>query len=122
MKNNILLIDDDRWLVESYQRLLKKSGFETRLSTNADEAIREVEESLPDLVVADVMLEGHTIFSLLQELQSYDDTRSIPVVLCTNLSQRVGGKSLENYGVRRVVEKSTLNHDDFISTLKECLA
>lgn len=122
MKNNILLIDDDRWLAESYQRLLKKSGFETRLSTNADEAIREVEESLPDLVVADVMLEGHTIFSLLQELQSYDDTRSIPVVLCTNLSQRVGGKSLENYGVRRVVEKSTLNHDDFISTLKECLA
>lgn len=122
MKNNILLIDDDRWLAESYQRLLKKSGFETRLSTNADEAIREVEESLPDLVVADVMLEGHTIFSLLQELQSYDDTRSIPVVLCTNLSQRVGGESLENYGVRRVVEKSTLNHDDFISTLKECLA
>lgn len=122
MKKRVLLVDDDRWLAESYQRLLNKEGFEVCLSTNAEDAMMEIEESLPDVVVADVMLEGHTIFSLLHELQSYDDTRKVPVVLCTNLSHRIDMDSLENYGVRKVVEKSTLNHDDFISTLKECLA
>jgi hypothetical protein len=67
------------------------------------------------------MLEGHTIFALLQELQSYDDTRHIPVILCSALDHDVLSQTrLHEYGVVRVLDKATLTPDSLDLAIKEC--
>lgn len=117
---SILIIEDDRWLGDSYDKILSKDGFVVSRAEDAAAAMCLVEERLPDVIVADVMLEGHTVFALLHELQSYDDTQKIPVILCSNLDASVLKKTkLEQYGVRQVLDKSLLSPDQFIETVRE---
>lgn len=114
-----LIIEDDRWLGDSYDKILSKDGFNVLRAEDAATAMRLVEECLPDIIVADVMLEGHTVFALLHELQSYDDTQKIPVVLCSNLDTAILKKTkLEQYGIRQVLDKSLLKPDQFIETVR----
>jgi len=120
---NILLVEDDHWLAASYGRILKGEGYEVSLVSDGASAMHYIEEHVPDCIVADVMLEGHTIFALLQELQSYDDTRHIPVILCSSLDHDVLSEArLHEYGVVRVLNKATLTPDSLDLAIKECVA
>lgn len=116
---SILIIEDDRWLGDSYDKILSKDGFNVLRAEDAATAMRLVEECLPDVIVADVMLEGHTVFALLHELQSYDDTQKIPVILCSNLEAAVlNNTNLEQYGIRQVLNKALLKPDQLIETVR----
>lgn len=121
MKKHVLLVEDDHWLADSYKRTLEKEGFEVSSVSDASSAMRMVEDAAPDCIVADVMLEGHTIFALLYELQSYDDTRRIPVVLCSALDyDALKRNRLHQYGVVKVLDKATLTPDSLDLAVKEC--
>lgn len=119
---HILLVEDDHWLADSYRRTLEREGFEVSSVTDASSAMRMVESQPPDCIVADIMLEGHTIFALLHELQSYDDTRRIPVILCSALDHDALSRNrLHEYGVVQVLDKATLTPDSLDLAVKECV-
>lgn len=118
----VLLIEDDHWLADSYARTLTRSGCAVVRVDSAERAMQAVEESAPDCIVADIMLEGHTIFVLLHELQSYDDTRQIPVIICSNLTHdAVAAERLHHYGVVRVLDKATVTPDSLELAVKDVL-
>ena len=121
--SRILLVEDDHWLADSYARALKAEGYDVSSVSDASSAMRFVEGHAPDCIVADIMLEGHTIFALLHELQSYDDTRRIPVILCSALDHDALSKvRFHEYGVVQVLDKATLTPDSLDLAGKECLA
>ncbi len=117
----VLLIEDDQWLAESERDVLVKAGYRVTVASNALVAMELLDSNLPDVVVLDVLLAGSTGFSLLNELQSHADTRSIPVVLCTNLAEQFSGNKLKEYGVMRVVDKTTMHPDDVVAAVKAVL-
>ena len=120
MKKRILLIEDDHWLGDSYGRMLTRRGFAVVQVDSAEMAMRAVEEAAPDCIAADVMLAGHTVFSLLNELQSYDDTRQIPVILCSNLTHDALSKEhLHRYGVVTVLNKAIVTADSLELAIKD---
>ena len=57
-KGRILLVEDDRALVELIEFHLLKAGYETKQTASGDEALLLVQESAPDLVLLDWMIEG----------------------------------------------------------------
>lgn len=116
--HHVLLIEDDLWLAELQVRSLKEEGYSVRHVTNALEAIDYIDSVRPEVIVADVLLAGSTIFALLHELQSYDDTGGIPVVLCTNMAEQLKDVKLEDYGIRRVIDKSTMKPDDVVAAVR----
>lgn len=119
---SLLLIEDDRWLRQSYQRSLEHGGFKIDAVHDAETAMQAIEQAMPDVIVADVMLQGHTVFALLHELQSYDDTQRIPVVLCSNLEQdRLDTAKLSHYGVVRVLDKAVVKPEDMIIAVEEAV-
>ena len=119
----LLLIEDDHWLADSYKKVLAGAYFSVDHARSGDEAMRAIETSQPDVIVADVLLEGHTVLSLLHELQSYDDTAAVPVILCTSLSHpSIELKRLHSYGVHAVLDKATMTPEQLIQTVKEAVA
>ncbi len=102
----ILLIEDDRWLADSYLEVLEEYDIDTALSGH--DAMDLIDANDYEVIIADVMLERGLVFDLLHELQSHDDTADIPVILCTSLAQRIKLSDVEQYGVVAVLEKSTL--------------
>lgn len=118
----ILLVEDDPWLAELEMKTLSEAGFSVTHAPHAPSAIVKVDEIQPDVMILDVLLTGTTAFALLHELQSYDDTGNLPIILCTNMADSVKLEDLKSYGVRRIVDKTTMKPDDLVAAVRSVLA
>ncbi len=118
---NVLLVEDDPWLAELEAGVLSDAGFTVFHSPHAPSAIAKIDETQPDIIILDVLLTGSTAFALLHELQSYSDTKTIPVILCTNMAESLKLEDLKQYGVRRIVDKTTMQLDDLPAAIKAIL-
>jgi CheY-like chemotaxis protein len=117
----VLVVEDDRWLAEQYSRVLSAANYKSIIVTHALAAIQAVDDYQPDAIILDVLLTGSTAFALLHELQSYGDTGDIPIILCTNLASELSLDDLKPYGVRRVIDKTTMQPDDIVVALRSVL-
>jgi len=114
----VLLVEDDTWLAEIEQAVLSEAGYEVILAPHALAAIDFIDTSVPDVIILDVLLAGSTAFSLLNELQSHVDTNTIPVILCTNLAEQFTSSQLKQYGVKRIVNKTTMHPQDLTAAVR----
>jgi len=118
---HILLVEDDPWLAELEAGVLKDAGYDVTLSPHAPSAIIAIDDKQPDVIILDVLLTGSTAFALLHELQSYGDTNTVPIILCTNMADSLKLEDLKTYGVRRIVDKSTMQLDDLPAAVRSVL-
>ena len=70
MTTKVLIVDDEPNIVVSLQFLMKKSGFETSVARDGDEALLEVERFRPDLVLLDVMMPRRDGYEVCQQLRN----------------------------------------------------
>lgn len=110
----IYIIDDDKEMAECLARYLRPET--SKIFTNAIEAINNIDADSPKLIFLDVLLDGPDAFTFLNEIASYENTAKIPVVIVTSLNLKA--KSLEAYGVRKILSKETLTPEDIKSCLK----
>lgn len=124
MKNpdvKVLLVEDDPWLAELEVKTLSEAGFLVTHAPHAPSAIVKIDEVQPDVMILDVLLTGSTAFALLHELQSYDDTGELPIILCTNMAESVKLEDVQSYGVKRIVDKTTMKPDDLVAAVRSVL-
>ena len=115
----ILIIEDNVILAENFERILRKN-FEISHANSAEKAILKINKRLPDLIL-DILLEGHSAFALLNELQSYADTARIPVVVCSDLADELEMESLKHFNVRDIFEKSQFQPRELRERISEII-
>jgi CheY-like chemotaxis protein len=121
-KPSVLLVEDDAWFAEQQVRVLSGAGFSVRHAADGLAAIEAIDESVPDVIVLDVFLPGPNGLALLHEMQSYTDLGVIPVVVCTSSAADVPADGLGPYGVRRMVDKCTMQPNDLVAAVKAVLS
>lgn len=119
--SRVLLVEDDSWQSDVYRRQLERTGIVTVTASSPQEALMTLDGFTPDIIVADVLLEGNSIFSLLHEIATYEDTRSIPVVLMTTEASLLEGADLSGYGVVELIDKSTMGVDAIVLAVRRWL-
>ena len=82
MPHKVLIVDDEPNIVTSLTFLMKKSGFETSVARDGDEALSEVERFGPDLVLLDVMMPNRNGFEVCQKLRAAGHTE-LKIILLT---------------------------------------
>lgn len=82
MPGKVLIADDEPNIVTSLQFLMKKSGYETSVARDGDEALTEVERFRPDLLLLDVMMPKRDGFEVCQKLRASGWT-DLKIVLLT---------------------------------------
>lgn len=117
----VLLVEDDPWLAELEASVLRDAGYEVMVSPHASSAIMAIDEGQPEVIILDVLLGGSTAFALLHELQSYGDTNQVPIILCTNMADSLKLEDLKMYGVRRIIDKMTMQPDDVPAAVRSVL-
>lgn len=115
---SVLLVEDDPWLAELEADILVSAGYRVEHAPHAPSAIAKIDQSQPDVIILDVLLTGSTAFALLHELQSYGDTKGVPIILCTNMAETLRLDDLAPYGVRRIIDKTTMQPDDLPAAIK----
>jgi twitching motility two-component system response regulator PilH len=80
----ILIVDDSQTVREMVSEQLRRAGFSVVEAVDGEEAIAKIQESLPDLVVTDIVMPKKNGYELCRWLKSEQQTRNIPVVMCTS--------------------------------------
>lgn len=76
----VLLVDDERAIRTICRVNLEGDGLAVTEATDGAEALEQVTQTRPSLVLLDVMMPGVDGWSVAQRLASDDETREIPVV------------------------------------------
>ena len=100
----ILIVDDHEQNRELLQAYLEDIGCRTATAGDGIEAAEFVDRERPDLIVLDVMMPRMSGFQLCSKLKRDPDTRDIPIVMVTALS--------DVSDVERAVESGA---DDFLT-------
>jgi two-component system phosphate regulon response regulator PhoB len=85
----VLIVDDERDLVRLLEHNLQQSGFETVTAYTGEQALHQVRQRVPDLVVLDVMLPDLSGTEVCRQLKSSPKTRSVPVIMLTARSEEI---------------------------------
>ena len=85
MTARILVVDDQRANVEMMAGVLKARGYAVYTAHNGQQAIDQVREILPDLVVSDILMPGIDGYDLCRRLRGAPESALLPIVLVTSL-------------------------------------
>ncbi|CAD5981436.1 sensor histidine kinase [Planktothrix agardhii] len=104
MKNSysysILIVDDNLTNVKLFLDILNQSGFRVSIAKSGENALLKLQDTLPDLILLDVMMPGIDGFETCRQLKENPKTKDIPVIFMTALSDLVNKvKGLEVGGV-----------------------
>ena len=83
MTPQILVVEDEDALSTLLQYNLEKEGYHVRLAADGEEALVQVDERLPDLIVLDWMLPKISGIEVCRRLRSRVETRNVPIVMLT---------------------------------------
>ncbi len=84
----ILIIDDKLDTLLLLRELLSSRGYEVVTSNEANEVKEMVQSERPDLILLDVIMPEKSGYDVCRELKEDRETRLIPIVMITGLSDR----------------------------------
>ena len=107
----VLLIEDSKFIRIASQRELMKAGYTVLMAADGEHGLRMARESLPDLILLDMMLPIIAGADVLRMLKEDALTKHIPVIILSSLSQKTSMK-LKQQHVAGYIEKATLVDGD----------
>lgn len=89
MKKKVLVVEDEIFIRELYEKVLQGAGYEVTGAQDGQEGLNKAKEGKFDIILLDIMLPKMTGIDVLKEIKKDPDEklRKIPVYLLTNLGQ-----------------------------------
>ena len=83
----ILVVDDNDDTLRIITKILTSNGFEVAVEKNGRDALSRAFETVPELVILDIMMPEMSGLEALEELRQRPATSAVPVILLTAKSQ-----------------------------------
>lgn len=76
----VLIVDDDRDVLESMDAAFQSEGAATQLATDGNEAVKICQDDPPDIVILDMMLPRRSGFLALEKIKGNEDSPLVVMV------------------------------------------
>lgn len=116
----VLLVDDDEELRLALKVRFESSGFQMTLAGDGLDALRQIRETQPHLIILDLMLPGLNGFEVCRLLKFDQKFRHIPIILLTARSRREDAETGRAVGADAFVTKP-FNGTALITKVEELL-
>lgn len=121
MANHILLVDDSRDFVIATKTFLEEEGYEVTEAHDGIQALEQVAQKIPDLIILDVMMPRLDGWGTLRALQSQEDTAQIPVLMLTALKESDDVTEGFDLGCTWFYTKPITDYDDLLLVIRRIL-
>jgi two-component system response regulator VicR len=85
----ILYIEDELEMIDLVRLILGRKGYEVVGANGGKEGLKQVFETLPDLVLLDLMMPDVDGWDVYQKMKGDDKTKHIPVIVITAKAQNI---------------------------------
>ncbi|GEM_PF-1443547 len=98
-RKKILVVDDNPVTQKLYRRIFENAGYEVQEAYSGEECLRNVAESVPNIILMDVILPGIDGKVVVEKLNSQEKTRDVPVIFVTNTLSAEKDKGYETISI-----------------------
>lgn len=120
-KKKILLVEDDIFIRDIYQTKLSGEGFEVVSAENGLDAIKKMDNFVPDLILLDIMMPYMDGMDFLKEIKKQDALKNVPVIMLSNLSDKEKVNDAASLGVNDYLIKSHFTPSEVVEKINSLL-
>jgi DNA-binding response OmpR family regulator len=121
VSKKILIADDEPNIVTALEFLLQRSGYEVLLAQDGIEALKQVEQHVPDLVLLDVMMSQKSGYEVCQRMRERADWQHIKIIMLSAKGREAEVNKGLSIGADSYVTKPFSNKD-LVAKIDELLA
>lgn len=119
-KFKILIVDDDKFLLDMYSMKFQESGFDVTASFGATEALEKMETGLhPDIILTDVLMPVMDGFEFLEALKKKHLASDACVVVLSNLGQKEDADRGLALGAKGYIVKATRTPSEVVEEVRK---
>ena len=117
----ILLIEDEAALQKTMSDVLSQEGYEVLSALDGEAGMRLAKEKTPHLILLDLVLPKMMGFEVLEQLHQDKETKSIPVIVLTNLENLEDIQRATDLGATTYLVKSNYDLGEVVQKVKTAL-
>jgi CheY-like chemotaxis protein len=122
---SVLVVDDDDILRRGLAQALETDGWKVHEADNGSAGLARLAESVPDIIVLDLMMPELDGFEFIEHLRHHASWRDIPVIVVTSKDLTDDDHRRLNGGVERILQKDAPTRDEMLRevsvTLTRCV-
>jgi len=113
----ILVVEDYQPMVGAIASILELNGYTVSTAVNGVEALEIMEDVIPDLIIADILMPEMDGYAFYQEVQRHPEWSSIPFVFLTSMAEREDIQKGRDLGVDSYITKP-FDPEDLVATAR----
>lgn len=118
----VLIVEDDPLMSRMYQKIFSFEKYEVEMAGDGEEALAKVEVFGPTIILLDVMMPKMNGLQVLERLKLNPATKSIPVVMLTNLAGQQDAETALSKGAVKYIVKSEHEPKEIADMVNEIVA
>jgi len=122
MKKKILIIEDEKILLDLLQKKLSQEGYDILASHNGKEGLKAMKEQKPDLILLDIIMPKMSGFEVMEEMNKDPELKEIPIIIVSNSGQPVEIERAQSLGAKDWLVKTEFDPQLVIDKVKKQLA
>jgi DNA-binding response OmpR family regulator len=121
----ILLVEDDPFLIDIYQKKLKDSGFKVEVANDGEKALEVLKEKNFDLMLLDIVLPKIDGWKILEEIREMKkekkDLEKMKIVIWSNLGEKEDIKKGLSLGATSYLIKANFTPSEVVREIEKLL-
>ena len=121
-KAKILVVEDEEILLTALKEELETGGYQVGGAVDGQDGLDKVKAFKPDLILLDLVMPKMDGMEMLRKLKENNETRDIPVVILTNLSDYERISEVLSLGAMDYLVKANHKLEDLLEKVKTVIA
>jgi len=119
----VILVEDDPFLREICSKKLTKEGYTVYEAIDGEQAMRNIAEIKPDIILLDIILPAVDGFQILHQIRNHEDkaVSGTPVIMLSNLGQEDDIQKAKDMGADDYLVKAHFTTEEIIKKIKGLL-
>lgn len=118
---NIVIIEDDRSILEMYTLKFTAEGYKVFTAKNGEEGLQVLHGVKADVILLDIMMPVMDGVTMLTKLRQTSWGKQLPVFILTNMSQDEAPKKLHSLGIAGYIIKANATPQQVMEKVQQLL-
>jgi chemosensory pili system protein ChpA (sensor histidine kinase/response regulator) len=117
----VMVVDDSLTVRRVTQRLLERNGFEVMLAKDGVDALRQLQDQVPDIMLVDIEMPRMDGYDLTRNVRSSAATRDVPIIMITSRTAEKHRSMAYEIGVNEYLGKP-YQEDELLGLIRRYMA
>jgi len=119
MAKKILLIEDEKIMINLLEKKLTQEGYDVRVAVNGEEGLKAMREEKPDIVLLDIIMPKLGGFEVMEEMGKDPVLKEIPIVIISNSGQPVELDKAKELGAKDWLIKTEFDPQEVVEKVEK---